>query len=303
MTFTTDFLFGHSLCALPSLGLFHYSTRHKQTDRCLEVGTYHFPTTSKLPPSLGVDLTLALSTALFAILALIEKVLEFCRKMVKKITYSRRHPEKKRQAPFDFDLTHEDESDRKRTKVNGESDESQLPTPPSGRQGKKAPASKNGAFSGPVSIPEDMDLEPLAESGKNLRVFKKVLNSGRYQAARPHDDNIQEDREQFVEMLMNGRKRKSHLPTPPAEAQKKAHQQTREGDTAMQLNGSAVKGELKSLKASPTSRTSQLFERIIKNEQPRVPYQPRAYRAAETAAPRKTIDGDLLSRNSREAHM
>jgi hypothetical protein len=67
-------------------------------------------------------------------------------------------------------------------------------------------------------------------------------------------------------------------------------------------NGSTSVGDSKPLKttAGPT-RNSELPERVIKHEQSQPPYEPKAYKADETAAPRKDIIGNRLPKGSKEA--
>jgi hypothetical protein len=215
--------------------------------------------------------------------------------MAGKITYSRRP--NKRRVPHDHDPACEDDDNRKRTKANTESNGSRLPTPPSSRQGKKS------WFNGPVSIPDD-DMYPPRS------IFDRVLVTKKHQAPKPDENSVRDNRENFTELMKQGRKsseqngwgRNSSLPTPPAEAQKKAHQQARRNESLARYKGALQKDDTATLKTSSTAltHTSQLFERIIKNEQPKEPYQPRTYKAEEVAVPRRTITGERLSRSSEQ---
>ncbi|KAF1834488.1 hypothetical protein BDW02DRAFT_550291 [Decorospora gaudefroyi] len=228
--------------------------------------------------------------------------------MVKKITYSKRYNDK-RPVPYDRESAHEDDASRKRTKVDDGIEERGLPSPPLGRQGKKS-LLKKGLYGGPVSIPDDdMDMDSVP---KRRSVFDKVLAEGRHQAAKPDNNSIRNNREEFTDLMKrgqesgqeNGRKRNSYLPTPPAEAERKAHQQARRDETYSHSNGFPPNGGLKALKTpnGPTE-TSQFVERVVKNEQPKPPYEPKSYKAEETAAPRRTVGGHRLSRKSKEARL
>jgi hypothetical protein len=230
--------------------------------------------------------------------------------MVKKVTYSRRHNDKRR-VPYDHESAHENDGNRKRSKVEEELAELRLPTPPSSRQRKKPSLLKKGLFGGPVSIPDDdTEINPATKSRRRLSIFDKVLGEGRHQAAKPHQNKIRGDRENFAEIMkneqrlkeQNDQRRNSYLPTPPAEADRKAHELARSDKAFLHYNGYASNGGLKTLHtpAAPT-RTSQLFEQVINNEQPKEPYKPKAYKSEETAAPRRTITRDRLSRKSEEA--
>ncbi|KAI4955941.1 hypothetical protein J4E91_000150 [Alternaria rosae] len=216
--------------------------------------------------------------------------------MAGKVTYSRRP--NKRRVPHDGDPAHDDDDHHKRTKTNTEPNGPRLPTPPSSRRGQKS------WFNGPVSIP-DYDMNPPRS------IFDKVLENKKHQAPKPHERSVQGDRENFKGLMKTGHKskeqngwaRNSSLPTPPAEAQKKAHQQARRDENLARYKGTTNRGEPATLETSPTAsnHTSQLFERVIKNEQPKEPYQPRTYKAEEVSAPRRTIMGERLSRNSGQA--
>ncbi|EOA81575.1 uncharacterized protein SETTUDRAFT_165993 [Exserohilum turcica Et28A] len=226
--------------------------------------------------------------------------------MVKKVTYSRRKPDKRR-FPFDFDDAQENDNGRKRAKANDKSAGLQSPTPASSGHVKRSSVSKNGAFGGPVSIPEDADVDPAPHSGKRRSVFDKVLGEGRCQAPKPDEDSLRANKQQFAEILKigqrskeaNDRNRKRYLPTPPAETQKAPQ----EDEAVVRLNGYADKS--KSMPPEPSATTSsqtpQPLEQALRNEPPREPYQPRAYKAVQTAAPRRIIDGCPLSRKSCEA--
>lgn len=217
------------------------------------------------------------------------------RKMGNKLTYSRRHPEK-RQAPYDFNSIRENDNSRKRPRTLDPL-----------QQGKGSSVSKRGLFSGPVSIPDDADSLPLPKSGNKHSVFDKVLSNGTCQPPKPDEDHMRSDRQLFAEIAkigqktreLNTQKSRRYLPTPPAEVQKNGYQ---EDEDLLPLNGHADMGKLMTPKTSstPSTRTSQLFERVIKSVASKEPYQPRAYKAVETAAPRKTIDGSPLWRKSRE---
>jgi hypothetical protein len=248
--------------------------------------------------------TPVLSTTPHAIFVIISKVLEFFRKMGKKVTYGK-SDNGKRHLPCDTDSAHEHEDSRKRSKTDDELEKLRFP----GRQAKKSSLLKKSLHSGPVSFTnEDGDIEPP----KKKNVFDKVLSEGRYQAAKPGQVRFSGDRNGFAGLMRKnqrseeheGRKRNSYLPTPPADAERKAHQQTRRDTTFSHTNGSASKGGLKtpSKSATPT-QTSQLFERVIKYEQPKQPYQPKAYKADETPAPAMDILGGRLPEKSKEAEL
>ncbi|KAG9189779.1 hypothetical protein G6011_06647 [Alternaria panax] len=217
--------------------------------------------------------------------------------MAGKITYSKRP--NKRRVLHDHDAAHEKDDSRKRSKADTESNESRLPTPPSSRQGRKTP------FKGPVSIPDD-DMYPPRS------VFDKVLGNKQHRAPKPDESSIRGDRENYAEIMKTGQKsrqqngwaRNGSLPTPPAEAQRRAHEQARKDENLARYRRVADKGESQAPKTSsstPPTQTSQLFERIIKNEQLKEPYQPRIYKAEEVVAPRRTIAGERLSRRSEQA--
>jgi hypothetical protein len=240
-----------------------------------------------------------LSTTPPAILAIIAKVLEFFRKMARKVTYGKRD-NGKRPLPYDNDSAHEDDNSRKRSKTDDELEKLRFP----GRLPKKSSLLKKSLHSGPVSFSnDDGDIEPP----KKKSVFDKVLSAGRHQAAKPGQNRIHGDRKDFAELMQKDQrskeyKRNSYLPTPPAEAERKAHQQARRDATFSHTNGSASKGGLKASAAAPT-QTSQHFAKVIKNEQPKQPYQPKAYKAEAILAPRRNILGGRLSRSSKEAEM
>jgi len=173
--------------------------------------------------------------------------------MVKKVTYSRK-PDKRR---FPTDFEPDDQSDNSRKKARpdaGSKDESRSSTALSNRQGKRSSLLKQGAFGGPVSIPDaDMDFDTRPKSGNQPSVFDRVIKRGRYQAAKPDESSVRSNREDFVEM-MNGHERNSQLPTPPAESQKKAHQQMRKNEAFSRLSTYSHRRELR-LIDSPTPPT------------------------------------------------
>ncbi|KAI2475989.1 hypothetical protein Ptr902_12628 [Pyrenophora tritici-repentis] len=222
--------------------------------------------------------------------------------MVKKVTYSRK-PAKRR---FSAEFQQDDETDMsgKRTKSDGGiRDEPRLSTAPSSRQGKRHSLLKKCAFAGPVSIPDadsDMDMDTRRSESK-ASVLDKVIKGGRYQAAKPDEDTMRRNRDDFVEIMKNGHKRNSQLPTPPAE------QHVPKEETFSRLNGFTHKREFKLINSptppTPPTPTSQLFGRVITNEQPKEPYQPKTYKAEQTLAPRRTITGDRLSTKSRESQL
>lgn len=226
--------------------------------------------------------------------------------MVKKVTYSRK-PDKRR-FPADFDLDDQTDNSNKRAKPDGGSkDESRSSTALSGRQVKRSSLLKKYAFGGPVSIPDaDMDFDTRPTSASKPSIFDKVIIEGRHQAAIPDENSIRSNREDFVEM-MNGHKRNTQLPTPPAEAQRKAHQQVQRDESFSRLIGHTHRRELKSIISptppTPPTPTSQLFGRSITSEQPKEPYRPRRYKAEQMQAPRRTITGDRLSIKSRECQV
>ncbi|KAL1796289.1 hypothetical protein ACET3X_004829 [Alternaria dauci] len=145
-------------------------------------------------------------------------------------------------------------------------------------------------------------------------VFDKVLGNKQHRAPKPDENSIRDNRENFAEMMktgktsqhQNGWARNGSLPTPPAEAQRKAYQQARRDENVARYKRVADTGESRVLETSsskPPTQTLQLFERIIKNEQPQEPYQPKTYKAEEIAAPRRTIAGERLSRRSEQAQI
>jgi hypothetical protein len=252
--------------------------------------TYRTAAASQLFPLTAV-INSAFNHAL-AILAIISKVLEFFRKMVRKVTYGKRPGgNDKRPLPYDIDSAIENDDSRKRSKTDDDELE-KLRFP--GRQAKKSSLLKKSLHSGPVSFSnDDGDIDPAPK--KRTNVFDKVLKEGRYQAEMPDQSLIQ---------IYQDRKRNSYLPTPPAEAQRKAHQQARRDATFSRSKGIASNGGPKtSNKPATPAQTSQLFERVIEDEQPKQAYKPKAYKADETAAPRKDITGDRLSSKSKEAEM
>jgi hypothetical protein len=222
--------------------------------------------------------------------------LEFFRKMAKKVTYGKRD-NGKRPLPYDNDLAH------KRSKTGDDELEKQQFR---GKKAKKPSLLKRGLHNGPVSFNnDDGDIEPP----KKKTVFDKVLCEGRHQAAKPDQYGSRGDHKDLAELIKRQRlqeeyKRDRYLPTPPAEAERKAHQQARRDATFSHTNGGASKGGLKILNSSTApTQTSQLLAKVIKNEQPKVPYQPRAYKADEILSPRRDILGNGLSRSSKEAEM
>jgi hypothetical protein len=252
--------------------------------------TYRTAAASQLfPLTAGIS---AFNHAL-AILAIISKVLEFFRKMVRKVTYGKRPGgNDKRPLPYDIDSAIENDDSRKRSKTDDDELE-KLRFP--GRQAKKSSLLKKSLHSGPVSFSndDDGDIDPAPK--KRTNVFDKVLKKGQYQAEKPDQSQIQ---------IYQDRKRNSYLPTPPAEAERKAHQQARRDATFSCAKGIASNGGPKtSNKPATPAQTSQLFERVIEDEQPKQPYKPKAYKADETAAPRRDIMGDRLSSKSKEAEM
>jgi hypothetical protein len=216
--------------------------------------------------------------------------------MAGKITYSKRTS--KRRVPHDHDAAHEDKDSRKRTRTDTELDDSRLPTPPSSRQEKRS------GFKGPVSIPDD-DMYPPRS------IFDKVLGNRQHQAPKPDASSVRSSRENYEEIMktrrrsveQNGWTRNGSLPTPPAEAQRKAHEQARRDESLARYKKVTCTGEPKALNGSSTllTQTSQRLERIVKNQRPKEPYQPRMYKAEATATPRRTITGERLSRVSEQA--
>ncbi|CAE7204996.1 hypothetical protein P3342_011772 [Pyrenophora teres f. teres] len=235
--------------------------------------------------------------------------------MVKKVTYSRK-PAKR---PFSAEFEHHDQTDisRKRARSDGGiRDESRLSTAPSSRQGKRYSLLKKCAFGGPVSIPDadidididiDTDIDTRPRSESKVSILDKVIKEGKHQAAKPDAEIMRRNRDDFVEIMKNGHKRNSQLPTPPAEAQRKAQQHVQGEETFSRLNGVTHKREFKLINSptppTPPTPTSQLFGRIVTNEQPKAPYQPKTYKAEQNVAPRRTITGDELSKKSRESQL
>jgi hypothetical protein len=230
---------------------------------------------SRGPPKPRLWLLRSGPNSTLAILAIISKVLEFFRKMGKKVTYGKRSGGV---------LENDDRLKRSKTD-DQELEEPRFP----GRQVKKSSLLKKSLHSGPVSFTSD-DGDISFAPKKKTSVFDKVLKEGRYQTAKPVQNQI--------------RGRNSYLPTPPAEVERKAHQQARRDATFSHINGDASNGGLKTPnKVATPTQTSHLFERIIKDEQPRQPYKPKTYEADETAAPRRNIMGDRLLKKSKEAEM
>jgi hypothetical protein len=218
--------------------------------------------------------------------------------MVKKVTYSRNN---KRHPPYNHMSTYDNDSSRKRAKVQDGSDEIVPPISPPGRQAKKSSALKKGAFAGPTTIPDDdMDVDPAPDGKGRLAVFDKVLGMGRHLPPKPKKDSILGNGELAGQRSTeyNSQSRNSYLPTPPAETQWKAHQQPHRDEEFATRNGSTSVGDSMTTRAmaAPT-RTLQLFE----DEQPRPPYKPKAYKADMIAAPRKDIRGNRLLKDSKEA--
>ena len=226
--------------------------------------------------------------------------------MVKKVTYSRK-PDKRR-FPADFDLDDQSDNSRKKARPDARSKhESRPSTALANHKGKRSSLLKQCAFAGPVSIPDaDMDFDTRPKSASRPSVFGKVIKQGRYQAAKPDEGSIRSNREDFVDM-MNGHRRNSQLPTPPAESQKKAYQQMQKDEAFSRPSAYTHRRELRLINSptppTPPTPTSQLFGRIVTNEQPKEPYRPKTYKAEQLRAPRRTITGHGLSTKSRQSHL
>ncbi|KAF1939089.1 hypothetical protein EJ02DRAFT_382413 [Clathrospora elynae] len=236
-----------------------------------------------------------------------------------KRTYSQR--DKRRSAHEIHGLpNHNDDDSRKRYKAD-EPDELHLSTPRSSGKGIVSTLLKKGLkpkvpkkFRGPTSLPEledEIDIDSAPESSDKRSVFEKVLRA-RYQPVKPLKPTIHGSRDEFAEAMKDGRRskayngeqRNSHLPTPPVEFQTKAHQQARRDSTFAHINGAANKPPTKTPNGSSApTETSQLFEKIIKYEQPKEPYVTKLYKSEETLAPRRTIEGVRMSSTSGEAQM
>ena len=194
----------------------------------------------------------------------------------------------------------------KRVKIDG-LDGSYLRTPPPSRSEKTSSVLKKGPkmFGGPISIPDDtMESEVTVHSktSKGLsRLFDKASTGGLKPAHVKCNSNIHGSMEQFAN-AMKDRKRSSqtsstlkakYLPTPPAEVPKTHHK----------AEESAVKSASKYMNSRTTpTKTSLLFERIIKDQPPKQSYIPKVYQAAKTSVPSKTILGNRLPKQSKEAH-
>ena len=234
--------------------------------------------------------------------------MDFFRKMAKKITYSRR-PDNKRRVPSDNDSIQDDPRNHKRPKADGSHELHLPPTPPPGKGEKKhSLLKKNLRFGGPTSVPDEhMDVEMAPVSRKNLAVFDKVFGR-QYQPAKLKQNNIHGSREEFAATMKNAnrpknydsRPRGSYLPTPPAEAQRKAHEEASRHLDFSGANGAAAKSANMTLNES---KSLTYKSRGVKDKQPKEPYQAKAYIADEIAAPRRTIDGNRLSKSSCEARL
>ncbi|KAF2856745.1 hypothetical protein T440DRAFT_462971 [Plenodomus tracheiphilus IPT5] len=197
-----------------------------------------------------------------------------------KRTYSK-YGKGQRSTPYDPNWVTDNDSP-KRAKVDG----SAAVRLPKGRTEMKSSLLKKGLkFGGPVSLPEDaMDIDEQPVIKKKTSVFDRVLSSGRYQAAKPSQIKLQSSAEDSpktppTQQQHHYQPRNYQLPTPPAEAQKarQAHHQAR--DLQVLSSGTHY----------PNAAV------------PKLHYIPNVHEAKETPAPRRTILGDRLSKNSMES--
>ncbi|KAH7402699.1 hypothetical protein BKA66DRAFT_7035 [Pyrenochaeta sp. MPI-SDFR-AT-0127] len=229
--------------------------------------------------------------------------------MVKR-TYSQR--DRWRPAHEHQRLLNNDDS-KKRHKAN-DSDELYLPTPPPSRGEKMSSLLKKGlkSFSGPISIPdEEVATDAVQKSSNRYPAFDNILKK-RYQNGNPKPHNIYGSREDFV-VTMNDRTkrtqqdrspRNSHLPSPPAEIQKKAQQEVCKTETTRKTATLAVQPAARTqsaVKAVP--HTSRLSERAVEDEQPKHAYESNVYMAEKTPAPHRGIVGNRLLKRSMEAQI
>ncbi|KAF1841679.1 uncharacterized protein K460DRAFT_388558 [Cucurbitaria berberidis CBS 394.84] len=227
-----------------------------------------------------------------------------------KRTYSQRD---KRQSTYGQQSRPDHSDSRKRYKTD-DSDELRLPpSPPPSRGEKTSSLLKKTlkAFGGPISVPEpEMIVDSAPQSSNRLAVFDKVLKE-RFQASKQKQQNIYGSREDFEETRKSGKKwkqpdpkpRNGHLPTPPAEIQRQAHQEPRKSHMMPTADSRAVGPATKRQTSFVPTETSRLFEKVIKNEQPKLPYEPKVYKDERTPAPRRTILGHGLLKKSKEAQM
>ncbi|KAI8937722.1 hypothetical protein NX059_005422 [Plenodomus lindquistii] len=199
--------------------------------------------------------------------------------MVKR-TYSR-YGKGQRSTPYDPNWA-DDIDNSKRTRLSG-SDELRIPQ---GRMEMKPSVSKKGLkFGGPTSLPDDqMDIDDAPVfSKKKTTVFDRVLNSGRYQPARPAQFKTESSGNDLKKSSPAQQtpysSRNYQLPTPPAELQKARHtqQETREVEHL-----------------ADSAQSNDMF-------QPKQPYVPKIYKAEKIPAPRRNIIGHRLPKLLQES--
>lgn len=221
-----------------------------------------------------------------------------------KRTYSQRD---KRRSAYGHKGFPSHEDSQKRQKV-ANSDELHLPpSPPPSRGGKSSLLKKSlKVFGGPISIPEDeLNLDPAPKISSGLSVFDKVAKEG-VRAAKPKQQTIYGSRDDFEDTMKSKKKGKpsSHLPTPPAEVQKKSAQEARRAQKPSTPDGTAnMHVPRRTQMVSNTTETLPSSKVAITKKQPKEPYEPKAYKAEKSPTPRKNIRGDRLRVKSKEAEL
>ena len=231
--------------------------------------------------------------------------------MVKR-TYSQRD---KRASAFSLSNASGYKENHKRRKTNG-SDGSYLRTPPPSRSENIPSVVKKGPkmFGGPVSIPEDtMTADDFATSRPNngvSHVFDKAAKGRLKPMQSKCNSNIHGSRADFENAMKDRVKKKSglyassskttYLPTPPAEVPKFHYRKSTQPGKPATMSTSESASKHKGSHTIPT-KTALLFEAIIKDQPKKQPYTPKLYQADKTLAPHKTILGDRLLKQSKEA--
>jgi len=239
-----------------------------------------------------------LATTLRTIPALLSKVLNYFRKMVKRVTYSR-----KRCVKDDVELAQNHDSSSsssssKRHRTNA-TDEIRSPPSLSKETHEMTTSASNRDLRSPDSPTSvsDVGTDALTLIGSaKTSVFDRDLK--KQQPTDTKQSNIYGSREEFVETTKDRKRWKQHsasprntqLPTPPAEAQKSIKD---DQDT----NGSTMKHAAKSKVPIEISRPS---ERSVKNGHPTKAYQPKSYTSKQTSAPSRNVLGKYLSQESQE---
>lgn len=207
-----------------------------------------------------------------------------------KRTYSQRA---KRCAAASHSNSQDPQYSRKRLKTNNDlNDLSSLPSPPRSRGEKKSapPKKSSHMFRGPVSIPdEETDSQVTSDSkGKAVsRVLDKALSGKLKPSLLKHNHSIYGSMEDFTSTMTHKRKsgldnsllNNRALPSPPAENPKASHQNA----------------------GLASTKTSRLFEKIIKDQPPKQVALPEPRPTEVLVAPRHTIMGGRLGKQSKEA--